>query len=101
MPREMTLEVLGKRVTFHLADEVNPEEFVEIVEYVERKLQKIKDRMGDLDSYKIGLLTSINIAEEFFSLKRENDKLRAVLKTIDGMLGAGEGEEKITMNPSS
>jgi len=101
MAREVTVQVLGKKINFNLAADVNPEEFIEIVEYVERKFQKIKDRMGDLDSYKIGLLTSINITEEFFSLKRENDKLRAVLKSIDGMLAAGEGEEKILIKPSS
>ena len=44
-----------------------------VVEYVENKINKIKSRMNELDSQKLGLLTSINIAQDLFLLKKENE----------------------------
>ena len=72
-----------------------------MIEYVENKINKIKSRMNELDAQKVGLLTSINIAQDLFSLKKENEKLAQILGRIDTLLSP-EGEDgKLTVSLSS
>ena len=59
-----------------------------VVEYVENKINKIKSRMNELDSQKLGLLTSINIAQDLFFLKKENEKLSADTRQDRYIVGA-------------
>lgn len=86
MRKEIEISVLGKTLKFRLADNIREEEFYEIVNYVEEKINKIKNEINDLDSFKIGLLTSINITEELLQLKRENRHLKLLLDRIDKMV---------------
>lgn len=101
MGKEVEVRITGKRFVFQLADDVQPEEFLQVVEYVENKINKIKSRMNELDAQKLGLLTSINIAQDLFSLKKENEKLAQILGRIDTLLSP-EGEDgKLTVSLSS
>ena len=84
-----------------LADDVRPEEFLQVVEYVENKINKIKSRMNELDAQKLGLLTSINIAQDLFSLKKENEKLAQILGRIDTLLSPESEDGKLTVSLSS
>lgn len=59
---------------------------MEIIDFVESKFRRIKREAGDLDSFKLGLLAAVNIAESYFSLKKENERLKAVLTKIDHLL---------------
>ena len=77
---------MGKTFVFNLPKEIKPEEFFEIAGYVESKMNQIKAELSDLDSFKLGLLTSINIAEELFSMKIENKALRDMLGKIDSIV---------------
>lgn len=86
MTRELEVQILGNNFNFNIPDSIGADDFLEIVDYVEAKLKKIRSEIQDLDSFKLGLLASINIAEEFFSLKREYEKFRTALDRIDNMV---------------
>jgi cell division protein ZapA (FtsZ GTPase activity inhibitor) len=101
MGKEVEVRITGKRFVFQLADDVQPEEFLQVVEYVENKINKIKSRMNELDAQKLGLLTSINIAQDLFSLKKENEKLAQILGRIDTLLSPESEDGKLTVSLSS
>jgi cell division protein ZapA (FtsZ GTPase activity inhibitor) len=86
MAKTIEVQVLGRHFVFNIPEDFKPEEFLEIIYYVETKIKKIKTDTIDLDSFKLGLLTSINIAEELFSLKRENESLKVILNRIDQII---------------
>lgn len=86
MARQVEVKIMGKTFFFNLPREIKPEEFFEIAGYVESKMDQIKKELGDLDSFKLGLLTSINIAEELFTKKNENQALRNMLDKIDSIV---------------
>jgi cell division protein ZapA (FtsZ GTPase activity inhibitor) len=88
------VQILGKNFNFNVPENIRTEDFMEIIDFVENKFNRIRKESGDLDSFRLGLLASINITEEFFSLKKENEKLRAVLTRIDNMLPSLEKKGK-------
>jgi cell division protein ZapA (FtsZ GTPase activity inhibitor) len=94
--KEIEVQFLGKNFSFNVPKDISTEDFLEIIDFVESRFGKIRKETGDLDSFRLGLLAAINITEEFFYLKKENDKLRAVLANIDSMLPPVDQE-----NPSS
>ena len=83
MNQTVEVKLLGTKFRFNITEEVKPEDFFEIVSYVEKKLSRIKNDTVDLDSYKLALLASINIAEEYFSVKKENENLKKLLNRIE------------------
>lgn len=91
--KEIEVQVLGKHFNFSIPDSIKTEDFLEIIDYVENKFKRIKNETGDLDSFKLGLLASINICEEYFVVKKEYEKLRVVLSRIDHMVSPLEEEE--------
>jgi cell division protein ZapA (FtsZ GTPase activity inhibitor) len=101
MAKEIEVLITGKRFVFQLAADIQPEEFLQVVEYVENKINKIKSRMNELDPQKLGLLTSINIAQDLFSLKKENEKLVQILGRIDTLLSPDSEDRKLTVSLSS
>jgi cell division protein ZapA (FtsZ GTPase activity inhibitor) len=92
MSKSIEVQVLGRHFVFDIPDDIKPEEFLKIIQYVESKIKKIKTDTIDLDSFKLGLLTSINIANELFSLKKENEDLKSILNKIDQIISPLEEE---------
>ena len=88
------MKILGRSFSFDLPEEINPETFMEIVEYVEDKVHSVRGQSIDLDSFRLGLLTSLNIAEELFSMRLENDGLRDILRKIDVVLSSLDDEKQ-------
>ena len=76
------LEVLKIKGAISFTDK----DFIEIIDFVENKINKIRRSASDLDSYRLALLASINIAEELFTLKQENMELKKFLNKIDNMV---------------
>jgi len=91
MGKELEVQVQGKNFMFDLPSDLKPEDFLQIVDYVEHKMNKIKSAAANLDTFKLGLLTALNIAEELITLKRENENLKEILEKIDKMLTPPEG----------
>ncbi|MBN2399035.1 MAG: cell division protein ZapA [Candidatus Aminicenantes bacterium] len=101
MSKEIEVQITGKKIVFQLADDIAFEEFTRVVEYVENKINKIKSRMTELDPQKLALLTSINIAQDLFFLKKENEKLVQILGRIDKLLAPEKEDGKLTVSLSS
>ncbi len=101
MSKEIEVQINGKKIVFQLADDIAFEEFTRVVEYVENKINKIKSRMTELDPQKLALLTSINIAQDLFFLKKENEKLAQILGRIDTLLAPEKEDGKLTVSLSS
>lgn len=99
--KEIEVHILGKNFNFNVPENIKTEDFMEIADFVENKFRKIKREAGDLDSFRMGLLVSINITEEFFHLKKENEKLRAVLTNIDRMIAPVDPVEQSSISFSS
>ncbi len=86
MGKKIEVQILGNYFSFNLPDDVDSKEFIEIIDFVENKINRIRRSAVDLDSYKLALLASINIAEELFSLQKENRELKGFLSKIDSMV---------------
>ncbi len=91
--KEIDVSILGKSFSFMISGNINTDDFLEIVNYVEEKYRKIKDSTDEHDPFRLGLLTSINITEEFFHLKKENEKLNSILSKIDSIVTPEEKGE--------
>ena len=101
MSRNLEVRLLDKSFVFEIPDEINRDEFIEIINYLEDKLKKIKSQSTGLDSFKITLLAAINITEELFSLKQENQKMVDLLKKIDSAFQSIERKDNIPIKYSS
>ncbi len=91
--KEIDVSILGKSFSFMISGKINTDDFFEIVNYVEDKYIRIKTGTDEHDPFRLGLLTSINITEEFFHLKKENEKLKDFLSNIDSIVTSGKGED--------
>jgi cell division protein ZapA (FtsZ GTPase activity inhibitor) len=95
--KEIEVQILGKHFNFNIPENIKTEDFLEIIDFVEKKYRYIRREAGDLDSFKFGLLAAINIAEEYFSLRKENTKLKTMLTKIDQLLPPVDNEMEIDL----
>lgn len=86
MAREIEFQILGKNFVFNLPSDMKVEDFMQIARYVEDKMNHIRAEAVELDSFKLGLLTALNIAEEMFELQRENESMKMILNKIDAAI---------------
>jgi len=93
MARTVDVRILGKSFTFDLSEGITPEEFLQISEYVEKRFIKIKSRMSELDAFRLGLLVAVNIAQDLYALKKENQKLHDIYSRIDHLLSPDDDEQ--------
>lgn len=99
--KEIEVQILGKNFNFNIPESIKTEDFLAIIDFVKNKINKIRREDDDLDSFQLGLLTAVNIAEEYFSLKKENDKLSIMLNKINKMVTPFEEEDKPSIHFSS
>ncbi len=97
--KEIEVQVMGKIYNFSIPEDFDSKHFMEIIDYVESKFKRVKSEADDLDVFKLGLLTSINIAEEYYSMKVEYDKLRGALERIDRMVSPAPETGKPELEP--
>ncbi|MCQ2547542.1 MAG: cell division protein ZapA [Clostridia bacterium] len=102
MANKTIVKILGKEYT--LVGEMDPEQIVQIADYVNSKMIEIQSQMGGFDTAKIATLAAINIAEEYFGsldqikrtqrdktdvdanfieLQMENMKLKSYIKHLE------------------
>jgi len=86
MGKKIEVQILGNYFSFNLPSDVSSRDFIEIIDFVEKKINIIRRNSSDLDPYKLALLASINIAEELFSLRKKNVELEGFFNKIDGMV---------------
>jgi cell division protein ZapA (FtsZ GTPase activity inhibitor) len=94
---EVDVSLLGKTFSFTLPDSLDKQRFYDIVDYTENKLKNIRAEMDKLDHFKTALLAALNISEELFALRDENQKLKALLSRIDKTLDECEADESLSI----
>jgi len=96
--KEIKVNLQGRSFSFIVSEKIKTEDFWEIINYVDDKYSKIKGDSGETDIFRMGILLSVNIAEEYFSLKKENVKLKDFLKSIDRIISPEDRKEKHIIN---
>lgn len=94
---EVDVNLLGKQFSFTLPESLDKQRFFDIVDYTEKKLKSIRDEMDKLDHFKTALLAALNISEELFAVRDENQKLKALLSRIDKTLDECEADENLSI----
>lgn len=96
--KEIKVNLQGKTFSFVVSEKIKTEDFWEIINYVDDKYNKIREETGERDVFKLGLLSSVNIAEEYFSLYRENLRLKEFLNSIDRIVSPDDDLQKQIIN---
>ncbi|MCP4146499.1 MAG: cell division protein ZapA [bacterium] len=99
--KEIEVQVLNKNFNFNIPDSIKTEDFLEIIDYVDRKYKSIKTETTDINSFKLGLLVAINITEEFYSMMKENEKYKLALKRIDKIVAPIDEGNRVSISFSS
>lgn len=94
---EVDVTLLGKSFSFTLPESLDKQRFFDIVDYTEQKIKNIRSEMDKLDHFKSALLAALNISEELFSLRDENQKLKALMTRIDKTLDECEADAELTI----
>lgn len=74
MDSRVTVRIYGQEFT--IAGDKSEEEIVKIAEYVDNKMKLISRVAGDAGQGSIGILSAVNIAEEYFEAMKQVETLR-------------------------
>jgi cell division protein ZapA len=72
--RSMNLELFGQRLT--VLSDTDEERVKDIVDFVNRKLEEVRDSSKRVQTDQIALLAALNIAEELFRERQKSAALR-------------------------
>ena len=99
--RSVTIKLNGQRFPIRTDDD---EAYLEdLAEFINRKLDEVRRATGRVETSQIALLALLNIADDLFRQRRENQRLKddiggraeALLCTIDEMASALELKEAV------
>ncbi|MCA9553861.1 MAG: cell division protein ZapA [Myxococcales bacterium] len=97
--RSLELELFGQRLT--VVSDSDPALVREVVDFVNRRMEQIRDGAPRAGADQVALLAALNIAEELFEERRRRDALkrtvrersRTLLGAIDRLSRQAEGRE--------
>lgn len=94
-----TGQVVAVRIAGHeykIKSEADPDGLREIAGYVDRAMQRVRERTGTVDTLDVAVLTSLNLAREILALREartpqgatpvEDTKLRDLIEQVEGAL---------------
>lgn len=81
METKVTVKIFGQEYT--IAGEKSAEEIEKIAEYVDNKMRLISRVAGDAAQGSIGMLSAINIAEEYFDALNQIEQLRTAKAQLE------------------
>lgn len=61
-------------VNLSLKVEADPEQFSQVIEYIEQKGQEVRDTFIETDPHRISVLANILLADELMAERRKNEK---------------------------
>jgi len=101
--RTVNVRIAGHE--YKLRGDGDEEELVRIAGYVDRAMDRVRERTGTVDSLDVAVLTCLNLAREILALHErpssgaDRDKLRALISRVESALasqGIGYRQESIT-----
>ncbi len=79
--------------TYNIRGDAPPEYILELAEYVNGKMEEVSRNVTNTNSLQVAILVSLNIADEYFQLKKLNVGIEGVIeektKEIISMLDEG------------
>lgn len=70
-------------VEYQIAGEKNEVEIIKVAKYIDGELKKISKAAPSLNKTNVAILTSVNIADKFFDLSNENEKLKEKIEKME------------------
>lgn len=81
MDSRVTVKIYGQE--FIISGDKSEEEIVKIAEYVDNKMRLISRVAGDAGQGSIGILSAVNIAEEYFEAMNQMEQLRTAKQQLE------------------
>jgi len=86
----ISVEILG--TTYSIAGDVDPEEIRKYAHYLDTKLHELSEDYDPKRKYDLTILCGLNIVEEMFRNKKEQDKLENFVTRISKLLDSLDEE---------
>lgn len=92
LKQRTTVEIWGEEYT--IKSDISPEQVQEIANYVNMKMQMIKQKAENISFIKLAVLACLNISEELFAVRRQleetqnlmEDETTKILRLLDDSL---------------
>ena len=86
------VEIFG--AVYHVRGEQNPERLRELAAFVDRRMQDVAQQVATVDTAKIAILAALNIADELFHARTQQegerveiqDKVTRLAERLEGVL---------------
>ena len=91
----ISFKLLGENFT--VKSDVPKKYFLSLVEYLEKKLQEVKEKLPNLSNIKVVIFAALDIADELFRKKEsslDKDALKLITELSESLEAAIEKEEK-------
>jgi len=91
---KVRVNILGQ--TYNIKGDASPEYIMQLADYVNEKVEEVSRNISGSNSLQLAILVSLNIADEFFQMKKINtgiegaieDKAREIISLLDeGLIG--------------
>lgn len=98
--QKIKLKILGSEYTIN-SDE-NQEYMLKVINFINDKVEEVRsiDKLNKLSNEKISILTSVNVADEFFRMKEELDQMKLRVKELEGLNLTSRDDNQLRIDQS-
>ncbi|UCB47389.1 MAG: cell division protein ZapA [Spirochaetota bacterium] len=92
---KISFKLLGENFT--VKSDVSKDYFLSLVEYLEKKLEEVKEKLPNLSNVKVVIFAALDIADELFRKKEstlDRDALKLITELSESLEAAIEEEEE-------
>ena len=92
---KISFKLLGENFT--VKSDVSKEYFLSLIEYLEKKLEEVKEKLPNLSNIKVVIFAALDIADELFRKKEsslDRDALKLITELSESLEAAIEEEEE-------
>ncbi len=72
-PDTIDVEIFGQ--SYKIRGDADEKHILKLAEYVDEKMREIVEATSTVDTMKVAILASLNIADEYFQIKKELDRI--------------------------
>ena len=93
--RSVAVRIAGH--DYKIRSDGDDDALVRIAGYVDRAMQRVRERTGTVDSLDVAVLTCLNLSREILALHEHrsggipDEKLRILIERVESVVGSGEG----------
>jgi len=86
----ISVDILGD--TYSIAGDVDPDEIKQYANFLDKKLVELSEEYNPRKRYDLAILCGLNIVEEMFRKKKEQEKLEKFVQRISKLLDSLDEE---------